>query len=59
VSIVENLGVTSLVTLDCGEDQIGYVVPEDDEPEIGTTVTVDAPPARVLRYDKETGLLVR
>ena len=50
---------TSLVTLDCGEDQIGYVVPEDDEPEIGVTVTVNAPPARVLRYDKETGLLVR
>ena len=59
VSIVENLGVTSLVTLDCGEDQIGYTVPEDDEPAVGTTVTVDAPPARVLRYDKETGLLVR
>ena len=42
-----------------GEDQIGYVVPEDDEPAIGSTVTVGAPPARVLRYDKETGLLVR
>lgn len=59
VSIVENLGVTSLVTLDCGEDQIGYIVPEDAEPEIGAVVSVDAPPARVLRYDKETGLLVR
>ena len=59
VSIVENLGVTSLVTLDCGEEQIGYTVPEDDEPDIGATVTVDAPPARVLRDDQETGLLVR
>jgi multiple sugar transport system ATP-binding protein len=59
VSIVENLGVTSLVTLDCGEDQIGYVVPEDSEPSIGAVVTVGAPAARVLRYDKETGLLVR
>ncbi|WP_329790589.1 ABC transporter ATP-binding protein [Lentzea sp. DG1S-22] len=59
VSIVENLGVTSLVTLDCGDDRIGYVVPEDGEPPVGTTVTVNAPPTRVLSYDRETGLLVR
>ncbi|ANZ42004.1 ABC transporter [Lentzea guizhouensis] len=56
VSIVENLGVTSLVTLDCG---VGYIVPEEDEPPIGTPVTLDAPPNRVLRYDRETGLLRR
>jgi multiple sugar transport system ATP-binding protein len=56
VSIVENLGVTSLVTLDSG---VGYIVPEEDEPAVGTEVTLDAPPSRVLRYDGETGLLRR
>ncbi|HWM01811.1 MAG TPA: ABC transporter ATP-binding protein [Actinophytocola sp.] len=59
VSIVENLGVTSLVTLECpGEVLVGVTVAEQDEPPIGATVTAAPDPGRLLLYDGETGALL-
>ncbi|GAB3466139.1 ABC transporter ATP-binding protein [Actinophytocola sediminis] len=56
VSIVENLGVTSLVTLECpGEIQVGLTVPEHEEPAVGAELTVAPQPGRLLVYDAETG----
>lgn len=58
VSIVENLGISSLVTLECaGETLVGMTVLEQDEPEIGTTVTAVPHPGRLLLYG-EDGLLL-
>jgi len=55
VSIVENLGVTSLVTLECpGEVMVGVTVPEQEEPAVGATVTAAPDPGRLLLYDGET-----
>jgi multiple sugar transport system ATP-binding protein len=59
VSIVENLGVTSLVTLECpGEVLVGLTVPEHEEPTVGTTMTAAPAPGRLLVYDGETNELV-
>jgi multiple sugar transport system ATP-binding protein len=59
VSIVENLGVTSLVTLECpGEVLVGLTVPEHEEPAVGTTMTAAPAPGRLLVYDGETNQLV-
>ncbi|MFJ6671280.1 ABC transporter ATP-binding protein [Actinosynnema sp. NPDC091369] len=59
VSTVENLGVSSLVTLDCPDGTpISLTVPEQDEPELGRTLTVDAAPGRLLFYDAEHGRLL-
>jgi multiple sugar transport system ATP-binding protein len=59
VSIVENLGVTSLVTLECpGDVLIGLTVAEHEEPEVGSAMTVAPAPGRLLLYDAgTTGLL--
>jgi multiple sugar transport system ATP-binding protein len=55
VSIVENLGVTSLVTLECaGDVLVGLTVQEHDEPVVGTTMTVAPAAGRLLVYDAET-----
>jgi multiple sugar transport system ATP-binding protein len=55
VSIVENMGVTSLVTLDCpGDVLVGLTVPEQEEPEVGATLTAAPDPGRLLLYDAET-----
>ena len=59
VSIVENLGVTSLVTLECpGEVLVGVTVPEQDEPAVGATLTAVPEPGRLLLYDGESGDLL-
>jgi multiple sugar transport system ATP-binding protein len=59
VSIVENLGVTSLVTLECpGEVLVGVTVPERDEPEVGTELTAVPDPGRLLLYHGDTGELM-
>jgi len=59
VSIVENLGVTSLVTLECpGDTLVGLTVPEDEEPEIGTTLTATPEHGRLLLYHGETNQLL-
>jgi multiple sugar transport system ATP-binding protein len=55
VSIVENLGVTSLVTLECaGDALVGLTVPEHEEPEVGSTLTAAPDPGRLLLYDGES-----
>jgi multiple sugar transport system ATP-binding protein len=59
VSTIENLGVSSLVTLECPDGSlVGLTVREQHEPGIGSTVTATPEPGRVLLYDKETGILV-
>jgi multiple sugar transport system ATP-binding protein len=59
VSIVENLGVTSLVTLECpGEVLVGMTVPEHEEPQVGATVTAAPDPGRLLLYDGGTNELL-
>ncbi len=58
VSIVENLGVTSLVTLECpGDVLVGLTVTEQDEPAVGASVTAVPEPGRLLVYDAEGGKL--
>ncbi len=58
VATVENLGVSVLVTVEAGEQSIGAVVPEADEPPVGGTVWLRAAPGRVLLYHGEDGELV-
>jgi multiple sugar transport system ATP-binding protein len=59
VSIVENLGVTSLVTLECpGEVLVGLTVAEQDEPEVGAALTAVPEPGRLLLYHGETSELL-
>lgn len=53
VRTVENLGVQVLVALDCGGTQLRAVLPEDAEPDLGSTVTVRPVPGRALLYDGE------
>ncbi|MEU4743033.1 ABC transporter ATP-binding protein [Actinosynnema sp. NPDC023658] len=59
VSTVENLGVSSLVTLDCPDGVlISLTVPEDEEPALGRALTVGAAPGRLLFYGAEDGRLL-
>ncbi|MBO0869717.1 MAG: ABC transporter ATP-binding protein [Micromonosporaceae bacterium] len=58
VSIVENLGTSSLVTVDVGGELISGTVPEGEEPEPGTRVWLSPAPGRVLVYRTEDGTLV-
>jgi multiple sugar transport system ATP-binding protein len=58
VSIVENLGVTSLVTIECPDGTlIGCTVPEQDEPAAGETLSVHPAPGRLLLYSPAGPLL--
>jgi multiple sugar transport system ATP-binding protein len=59
VSIVENLGVTALVILDCAEGiQLGVTVHESEEPSVGDTLTATPEPGRILLFDAESGKLI-
>ena len=59
VSIVENLGVTALVILDCADGiQLGVTVPESEEPSVGDTLTAVPEPGRILLFDAESGRLI-
>jgi multiple sugar transport system ATP-binding protein len=59
VSIVENLGVTALVILDCQDGvQLGVTVHEADEPSVGDTVTAVPEPGRILLFDAGSGKLI-
>jgi multiple sugar transport system ATP-binding protein len=59
VSIVENLGVSSLVTLDCPDGTlIGATVREQHEPAIGTQITAVPEQGRLLLYSKEDGTVL-
>jgi multiple sugar transport system ATP-binding protein len=58
VVVAENLGTSSLVSVDCGGTLIGVTVPEESEPAPGTSVVLTAPEQRVLLYDRESGELL-
>jgi multiple sugar transport system ATP-binding protein len=59
VSVVENLGVTALVILDCQDgSQFGVTVAEADEPSVGDTLAAVPEPGRILLFDPESGLLL-
>jgi multiple sugar transport system ATP-binding protein len=59
VSIVENLGVTALVILDCQDGiQLGVTVHEADEPSVGDTLTALPEPGRILLFDADSGTLI-
>jgi multiple sugar transport system ATP-binding protein len=59
VSTIENLGVSSLVTLECPDGTlVGLTVREQHEPQIGSTVTATPESGRLLLYSKETGNLL-
>ena len=58
VSIVENLGVSSLVTLECPDGTlVALTVPEHDEPAVGTRMTATPHPGRLLLYGDDGALL--
>ncbi len=59
VVVAENLGTSSLVSVDCSGTLIGVTVPEENEPAPGTPVTLTAPVQRVLLYDQDSGDLLR
>jgi multiple sugar transport system ATP-binding protein len=59
VAVVENLGVTTLVVLDCADGvQLGVTVPEAEEPAVGQVRTATPQPGRMLCFDPGTGALL-
>jgi multiple sugar transport system ATP-binding protein len=50
VVTTENLGVSVLVTAEAGEQSLGAVVPEADEPALGATIWLHPSPGRALLY---------
>ncbi|WP_432944435.1 ABC transporter ATP-binding protein [Kribbella sp. CA-253562] len=58
VVVAENLGTSSLVSVDCAGTLIGVTVPEEEEPAPGTPVVLTAPVQRVLLYDTDSGELL-
>jgi len=59
VAIVETLGVSSLVTLECaGGVTLGVTVPEGSEPDIAASVHAVPQPGRLLLYAADTGELL-
>jgi multiple sugar transport system ATP-binding protein len=58
VVVAENLGIQSLVSVDCDGTLVGVTVPEESEPAPGAPVVLTAPPSRVLLYDRESGHLL-
>jgi multiple sugar transport system ATP-binding protein len=58
VSIIENLGTASLVTVEVDDLLIGATVPEEDEPEVGSPVWLVPNPDRLLIYRASDGALV-
>jgi multiple sugar transport system ATP-binding protein len=58
VSIVENLGINSLVTIEAaGGTLVGLTVLEQDEPAVGATITAVPQPGRLLLYGADGVLL--
>ncbi|ONI67304.1 ABC transporter [Kribbella sp. ALI-6-A] len=58
VVVAENLGTSSLISVDCAGTLIGVTVPEEEEPAPGTPVMLTAPIQRVLLYDTDSGELL-
>lgn len=59
VAIVENLGASMLVSVQVGELSVQALVPEGEEPDVDTEVTISPDPARVLFYGAAEGELLR
>ena len=58
VAAVENLGVNVLVAVDAGEHSLRAVVPEAEEPALGSTVWLTPAPGRALLYHGDDGELI-
>ena len=58
VSVSENLGTSALVSVAVGDELIGAVVPEEDEPAADTPVWLVPQPGRMLVYRASDGELV-
>ncbi|ALG12830.1 ABC transporter ATP-binding protein [Kibdelosporangium phytohabitans] len=59
VSTIENLGVSSLVTLECPDGSLlGMTVREQHEPRAGAEITAVPEQGRLLLYSKEDGTLL-
>jgi multiple sugar transport system ATP-binding protein len=58
VSIVENLGSSALVSVECDGHILGATVPEGAEPDPGANVWLTPTPGRVLLYRTTNGELV-
>jgi multiple sugar transport system ATP-binding protein len=58
VSVIEHLGVSSLVTVEVDGALVGATVPEEREPEPGTTVWLTPAPGRTLIYRAADGELL-
>jgi multiple sugar transport system ATP-binding protein len=58
VSILEHLGTTTLVSVDCEGTLVGATVPEEDEPRAGDRAWLTPVPGRLLLYRGEDGELV-
>jgi len=58
VAILEHLGATTLVTVDCAGEAVSATVPEDAEPEPGDRVHLAPQPGRMLLYRHDDGELV-
>jgi len=58
VATVENLGVNVLVAVDAGEHSLRAVLPEADEPELGSTAWLTPAPGRALLYRGDDGELI-
>jgi multiple sugar transport system ATP-binding protein len=59
VSTIENLGVSSLVTLECADGKlVGATVREQHEPAVGTVLRANPEPGRLLVYHPDSGSLL-
>jgi multiple sugar transport system ATP-binding protein len=60
VTIIENLGATSLLSLELSGSDVALqvMVPEGSEPAIGSEVTAQYDHDRTLLYDGDTGDLI-
>jgi multiple sugar transport system ATP-binding protein len=59
VAVVETLGVSSLVTIECADGvTLGATVPEGAEPDVAATVFLEPRPGRLLLYSASTGELL-
>lgn len=58
VAILEHLGATTLVTVDCDGEAVSATVPEDAEPAPGDLVYLRPQPGRMLLYGHDDGELI-
>ncbi|HEY0641273.1 MAG TPA: ABC transporter ATP-binding protein [Pseudonocardiaceae bacterium] len=59
VAVVETLGVSSLVTVECADEvSVGVTVPEGAEPAVASAVRLEPAPGRLLFYADGSGELI-